>query len=447
VSRPPGPTAWPLVGHLPPYLRDKLGFLTQCVERYGDVVRLHMGEPTYLLNDPTDIQHVLVDNGGNYNKTWRLTSERGKRLSGSGMHTSFGVQHLRQRRMLQPAFSRASVGAFVDVMVERTKRRMAAWESVLQREGSCEVNLAAETESLALSILLGSLFGIPFDDERLAAHITARRRYIEYFYASLVPFAEHLPLGVVRDYRRAQRAIDQVIQQEVEHPSSSGSFVAMFAAATYPDGMRMNFEQLRDEILTQMSAGYETMGDALCWTLYLLANHPDGEAAVLREVCDVLGDREPTLEDIAKLSYTRQALEESMRLYPPTWIFVRMAVGEDTLPSGVPIRRGTKLYLCPWVTQRSAKHFPDPLRFDPEHFRPEEVAKRPRFTYFPFGGGQRQCIGEHFARLEGVTVLAMLLRRYRFEPDANQRIELWPGITLRPKHGMRVRIVKRHSNS
>jgi cytochrome P450 len=436
----PSPAAWPLLGHLPAFLHDKLAFLTRCADQYGDTVPLRIGEPTYLLNDAADIQHVLIDNSANYSKTWRLTSPRGKRFSGNGLHTSYGAEHLRQRRMLQPVFSRSAIEElFFEVMLDRTRRRLEAW--TIQPGG--EVDLAAETESLALSIILGSIFGLDFADEKLTAAVTVRRRYIEYFYESLLPFPEYLPFPVVQRYRRAQELIDDVIRQEIEHPVSPQSFLASFAAATYPDGSRMEFRQLRDEILTLMSTGYETIGDALSWTLYLLARHPEVESQVVEELVAVLGDRTPSVDDILKLSFTRQVLDESMRLYPPTWIFIRMALGDDTLPRGTHMRKSSKLYLCQYVTHRSAKYFPDPTRFDPSRFGPGEAAKRPRFSYFPFGGGTRQCIGEHFALLEGVTVLALLLRRFRFQLNADQNIVPRPTITLRPRHGIRAKILLR----
>jgi len=433
MSKPPGPAAWPLIGHLPAYLHDKLGFLTRCSERYGDVVRLRIGEPTYLLNDPTDIKHVLIDNGSNYNRTWRMTSPRGKRLWGNGMQTSSGAEHLRKRRMVQPAFSRRSIGVFLEAMTDRTQRRMERWSIESQ-----EVELAGEMDSLALSIILGALFGRDFDDDQLTRAIAIRRRYIEYVYGSLLPFPEFLPLPIVRDYRRAQHFIDEVIRHQAEHPSSSDSFAAIFAAAMQ-DGVQMDFAQLRDEILPMINTS-ETMGAALCWTLYLLAGNPDAQAAVVKELAQVLGDRDPSLDDIARLTYTRQVLDESLRLYPPNWILVRIAIGDDTLPGGTDIHRGNKLYLCQYVTHRSRKYFPDPDRFDPSRFSPAETALRPEFAYFPFGGGRRRCIGEHFALMEGVTVLALLMRRFRFELSPDQSIIPAPAVTLRPKNGIRARI-------
>ena len=442
MSRPPGPPGWPLVGHLPGFLNDKLGFLTRCVEQYGDIVSLHIGEPTLLLNNPADIQHVLIDNSANYSKTWRLTGAGGKRMAGNGLHTSNGATHLRQRRLLQPVFAWRSIASFLDVMLDRTKRRMAAWTLSAARGG--EISLAAETESLAVGIILGSVFGSGFADEKLESAIAARRRYIEYMYGSVLPLREHLPLPVVREYRRAQSAIDLVIKRESEGPRDPQSFAALFAALEYADGSGMDFSSRRDEILTMLSTGYETLGDALGWTLYLLAQHAAVESAVLAELKAVLGDRDPGVDDLGKLTYTRQVIDESMRLYPPTWLIVRMAAESDTLPSGADVLPGSKLYLCQYVTQRCAKYFPDPLRIDPERFRVGgEGCQRPRFSYFPFGGGTRQCIGEHFALMELVTVLALVLPRFRFEISPDEAIAPRPTITLRPKNGLRGRIVQR----
>jgi cytochrome P450 len=436
MREPPRPPGWPLIGHLPAFLHDKLGFLTRCAERYGDVVALRIGEPTYLLNDPVDIKHALIDNGSNYNRTWRMTSPRGKRIWGNGMQTSFGAEHLRKRRMVQPAFSRRSIGVLLPGMLDRTKQRIANWSDEPK-----EIDLASEMESLALSIILSALFGPDFVDDELRAAMVIRSRYVAYVYGSVLPFPEYLPVPIVRRYRRAQHFIDGVIRHEVDHPNSSQSFAGMFAAAN-PDGVRMDFPQLRDEILPLMST-FDSTGAALCWTLYLLALHPEAEAAVVKELSEVLGDRDPSPDDLAKLTFTRRVLDESLRLYPPNWILVRMAMGDDTLPSGTRIHRGTKLYLCQYVTHRSAKYFRDPNRFDPSRFGPTETAQRPEFAYFPFAGGQRRCIGEHFALVEGVTVLALLMRRYRFQLCPDQAIVPDPGVTLRPKYGIRARIFRR----
>jgi cytochrome P450 len=425
---PDGPFALPLLGHLPWFLADKLGFLTRAAAQYGDVVKLNIGEPTYLLSRAEDIQRVLIDNGPNYDKTWRLTSERGKRMSGSGMHTSFGAAHLRQRRLLQPEYHRRVIEGFLPVILKRAKERVSRWED------GRRIDLAAEMESIALSVIMDVLFGSGFQDPELEQAFTNRRRYIEYAYGSLLPFAESWPLPIVRRYQRAMRYIDRVFRREIRKPSSPHGSAARLQNLTYPDGTKMTEDQVRDEMLTIAGTGYETVGDGLTWTLYLLARHPDVESRVLRELGEHTPSATPSPENLAKLTYTRQVLNESMRLYPPTWIFVRMALGADTLPSGAPVHPGHKLYLSQYVVHRHPRYFPDPARFDPARFSPESVAARPRFSYFPFGGGQRICIGEQFAILQMTAVLSQVLPAFQFEFPATP-ISPRPVITLRPKGG------------
>jgi cytochrome P450 len=436
-----GPPGLPLVGHLPAFLADKLGFLMSCADRYGDVVKLRIGEPTYLLTNADDIRHVLIGNPSGYNKTPRLTSARGKRLSGSGLQTSFGEDHLRQRRLLQPLFHRRIAETFFDVMLRRIQCRTAHWSD------GAGLDIAREMEMLALSIIIDSLFGDGFRDaDQLAAAITIRRRYIEYIYGSLFPFPEYLPSRTLLRYRRAQRTIDETIDREIHAPGSVNSFTTMLRDVTYPGGFRMTEKQVRDEILALMSTGYETIGDALSWTLYLLGQHPVIESAVLDELRQVLQGRLPEVADIPRLRYTRMVFDESMRLYPPTWIFVRIAMENDRLPSGVAIMRGAKLYLCQYVMHRRPNYFPEPDRFDPQRFTEEARESRHRFAYFPFGGGPHTCIGEQFALLEGISILAVLLPRFQFQLEPGQTVAPRPTITLRPKNGIRVRIRSRLRN-
>lgn len=426
---PRGPFGLPLVGHLPWFLPDKLAFLTRSAARFGDVVKLHIGEPTYLLTRAEDIQHVLIDHASNYDKSWRLTSERGRRLSGNGMQTSFGAAHLRQRRLLQPEFHRRVIDGYLPLMLQRTSQRLAGW-----RDAS-PVNLATEMESLALSVIIEALFGPGYRDPQLEEAITVRRRYIEYVYGSLLPYPESWPLPLVRRYGHAIRYLDGVIRREIRSPSSPHGFAARLQALRYPEGLSMTEQQVRDELLSLTSTGYETIGDALAWTLYLLARHPAVEAQVLAELDQVLQGRTPAPPDLARLPYLRQVLDESMRLYPPTWIFVRMALDRDILPSGAPVEPGHKLYLSPYVVHRHPRYFPDPERFDPSRFLPEAIAGRPRLSYFPFGAGQRLCIGEPFAVLQMMAVLSQILPRFRFELSA-QPVLPRPTITLRPEGGI-----------
>jgi len=256
-----------------------------------------------------------------------------------------------------------------------------------------------------------------------------------------------MPTRIVWAHRVADQTIRRTIDREMQSRRgfSGGAIdiLSLFINAAYPDGSRMDNAAVRDEVMTLMSTGYETIGDALGWTWYLLAKHPEVEARMLHEIKGVLQGRLPSVDDVNKLRYTAMVLDESMRLYPPTWIVVRMAVNRDTLPSGTTIPAGAKIYVCQYVTHRHPSYYPNPERFDPERFSETAVGQRPRFAYFPFGGGPRTCIGEPFARLEGVMVLASLAPRFQFELLSGADVTPVPGITLRPKTGIHVRIKPR----
>jgi cytochrome P450 len=220
---------------------------------------------------------------------------------------------------------------------------------------------------------------------------------------------------------------------------STRDLATLLIEAKYSDGSRMTDKQVRDELLTLTSTGHETIGDALGWTWHLIARHPEVEQRLVAELDRVLGGRPATAADFARLPYTGMVLSESMRMYPPTWIYTRVPLANETLPSQRQVKRGWTLYLCPYVMHRHPRYFPDPERFDPGRFR-EDAPSRPKLAYFPFGGGPHTCIGEAFARLSGVLVLASVAQRIRFEPVPDFRVVPEAGVTLYPKHGIRMRL-------
>lgn len=441
--QPGGPRGWPLLGHAPAFLSDKLGFLARCASVYGPVTALNLGEPTYLLNDADDIRHVLATNAANYDKTTRLTSRKGRWLSGAGLLTSSGAQHLRQRKMMQPCFHARSIAVFADGVAAAIAERATAWTP------GRELDIADEMMALAQQSVLRSLFGADVHDQGagLAAAIAVRRRFMDYVFFSHLPFAELLPVPIRFAYRRAMARIDRFIYAAIARRRADaappGDLLAMLVQARYPDGSAMDDRQVRDEALTISITGFETVGEALAWTWYLLARHPEVEARLVAEVADVLQGRPPTLADLPKLRYAAMVLEEALRLYPPTWIYIRMARGLDRLPSGVAIPAGAKLYLCPYVVHRNPRYYPDPERFDPERFTDAAKAARPRLAYFPFGHGPRVCLGEAFARMEAVLVLASIIQRFRLELLPGQSIVPEPRMTLHPKNGIRMRLMHR----
>jgi cytochrome P450 len=434
------PGALPVIGHLLPFVRDRLGFLQRCAADYGGVVRLHLGEPTFLLTSPDDIRHVLVVNGENYIKSPRLTSARGRRLSGSGVLTSTGAAHLRQRRMMKPAFARKTVEGFARTIAEGIEERTAGWTAGTDLDIGREMTLVTQRNIVKLALGADADGVLP----DLIDAIAIRRKYMEHVFFSPLPEWMPTPVGVA--YRRAMRGMDAVVFGAIRRRRAGADgddMLSLLLRAEHDDGTRMTDEQVRDEIVTLFVSGSETNGEALTWTCWLLTQHPDVQSRLHDEVDRVLGGRPVSANDLPNLTYTNMVLAESMRLYPPTWIFVRMALGADTLPTGAAIPAGAKVYLSQYVMHRHPRFFPEPERFDPERF--SEAARRslPQCAYFPFGAGVRLCIGEHLARMESAVTLASIVQKARLEAVPDQRVTPEPRITLRPKQPIRLRVAER----
>lgn len=438
-----GPPALPHIGHVRAFLRDKLGFLSRCASEYGDVVKLEIGGRTYLLSGPDDIKHVLVSNSDNYEKTSRLISSRARRFFGDGLVTAVGPAHLRQRRMLQPLFHRAVVERFATLIVDGAEEMLDSWTI------GAVVDVHQAMLDLTQRIMLRALLGDvpPSELDRFAYAVSARRRYQEYLLGSTLPFASLVPNRAQREHARADREIDAIVGSAVRRRRAASAraadMLAMLVHAKYEDGTTMSDEQIRDEARTLAVAGYETVAEALTWTWYLLATSPSAESAVAVEAGAIPEDRPLGVADLATLPYCRMVLAESMRLYPPTWLFVRVAQNSDVLPSGVRIAAGSKIYLSQWVIHRNPRYFPDPDRFDPQRFTDEAITARPRFTYLPFGTGRRLCIGEEFAWMQGMLLMASIARRFRLLLVPGQSIAPEPNVTMRPRNGIWIQVARR----
>jgi cytochrome P450 len=358
-----------------------------------------------------------------------------KILLGEGLITSEGEFHLRQRRIAAPAFHRQRIQAYAGAMVDRATAMRDSW-----REGQ-QIDISAAMMQLSLEIVARTLFATEVtDDIRIInEEVNAIMRIYNFLVA--LPRAEallHLPIPGLMRFRRARQRLDAVVQRMIAARrtefTDGGDLLSMLMSARDLENPNegMSDEQLRDEIITIFLAGYETVANALTWTWYLLSQNPDAEARLHAEVDRVLGRRAATLADLPQLGYTEMVFAESMRLYPPAWAMGRQAtrdveIGEYRFPAG------TYFFFSQYVLQRSAEYFPDPLRFDPERFTPEQKAARHRFAYFPFGGGGRQCIGESFAWMEGVLLVATIAQRWKLQLVPGQRIEVQPKITLRPR--------------
>jgi cytochrome P450 len=423
--------------------RNRLEFL-QRMARYGDVSHVRIGpQPVFLFRHPDAIKDVLVTQHRNFIKGRGL--QRAKRLLGEGLLTSEGAFHLRQRRLAQPAFHRQRIAGYADVMAAYAERAAARWH-----DGQ-ETDIAEEMMRLTLAIAGKTLFDADVEDEaeEIGEALTAA---LEMFSLALLPGAElmdRLPLPHTRRFNRARARLDDVVYRMIDERRASGEdrgdllSMLMLARDVEGDGGAMTDEQLRDEAMTILLAGHETTANALAWTWDLLGRHPEVEARLHAEAY-ALGSGTLGMGDVSRLRYTRMVLAESMRLYPPAWVVGYRAVDDCTV-AGWHVPARALCVMSQFIVHRDARWFPDPDRFDPERWSADRQAERPRFAYFPFGGGPRQCIGEQFAWTEGVLLLATIARKWRVRPLRPAMAEPYPVFTLRPKDGVPVRLERRRA--
>jgi cytochrome P450 len=435
TTRPPGPKNPPIIGNLYNFRSDPLGFLSKAAREYGDLVyfkvaRQHM----YLVDHPDYVREILVAHQGNFIKSRAL--QRAKILLGEGLLTSEGQHHLRQRRLVQPAFHRERLAGYAAAMSECAVRWRERWTA-----GSA-LDISTEMPHLTLSVVAKTLFSADVQSE--ASEIgAAMTSVLQMFRLLLLPFSEYLdklPLPSIRRFEKARARLDAtiygLIRERRNSGQDSGDLLSMLLLAQ-DEGDGMSDEQVRDEALTLFLAGHETTANALTWTWYLLSQHPDVERRLHEEIDAVLDGRAPELADVPQLRYAEMVLSEALRLYPPAWAIGRMAKASFPL-DGVEIPAKSICILSPYLVQRDARWFPDPEKFDPKRWSPSAREARPKFAYFPFGGGARVCIGERFAWMEGVIVMAAIAQRWRLRLEPGQQVEPLPLITLRVKNGLRM---------
>jgi len=384
------------------------------------------------MTHPNDVRHVLVAHAANFNKTPRLTSEEGRRRAGAGLLTASGSEHLRQRRLLQPLFRRDVVALLDRTIDGATTRMLDRWET------AARVDIAHEMTEVTKSIILGALFGDDLgagERDALSKALAARRRFTELVYHGRLPFRTDLPTATVRAHERALQVIDTAIYDAIARRRAGATkghdLISRLMDAAYPEGPTMTDRQVRDEVLTFMNTGYETLGDWLTWVWILLGRHPDADEELAAELSTVVGGRTPEASDIRELPFTGMVLAEALRLYPPTWLFARIPLEDDVLPVGGAVRRGSTLYVCPYVLHRHPRYFPEPEQFDPRRFAPG--LRPPRYVYLPFGDGLHRCLGEHLANLEAVLVVAKVAQRFQLELLDGSGIQPYAGVTLRPR--------------
>ncbi|HEX6802272.1 MAG TPA: cytochrome P450 [Terriglobales bacterium] len=440
MLRPPGPKPHFLYGNMPLASKDPLSVFLSWAREFGDIFYYRAGWlHVYFLNHPELIESVLIKNYQNFLKDRVIRNSRW--FFGEGLLTNEGDSWLRQRRLSQPAFHRERVASYARIMTDYTEQMLSNW-----REGEVR-DIHKEMMQLTLRVVVRCLFNVEAEEiGAISAAMNTMMRNTTGLRMLLPPAARYLPLPSMIEFRRAVRRLDEtvynIIQTRSKAPHDSGDLLSMLMQARDEDGSRMTTRQLRDEVLTFLLAGHETTALALSWTWHLLAQHPEIEARLHQELHTKLQGRVPTLADLAALPYTDRVIKEVLRLYPPAWSLARTVIS-DFHVRGYLIPAGANVVMSQWIMHRDPRYFRDPEQFDPDRWLDPAMQKLPRFTYFPFGGGPRQCIGSSFATMEATLILATVAQRFRFQQVPDHEVVPIPSFTLRPKHGIPMQLANR----
>lgn len=486
VNYPPGPSSRLPLNLFFNFLRDPLTVLHNLSKEYGDISHFKFGgQHIYLINHPDYIKDVLVTYNNNFIKSRGL--QLAKRVLGEGLLTSEGELHHSQRQLIQPIFQPDEISKYANIMTDYAQDISSLWND--DHHGTIDIH--REFMHLTLAIVSKAFFNVSIEESETKEIDQYVTTIIEYFNRARIPFAgiiEKLPLPNNMRFRHAKKQLDTIIYRIIDshrrnsnsnhhHNKQDGSYPHKDLISLLLQGQidayisanennksankrnnnkidniinTNNKQQLRDNVTTIFLAGHETVANALTWTFYLLSQNPKEEKMLHNEVDSVLDDdnnddhRVPTVKDIPNLEYTERVFAESMRLYPPAWAIGRQAMNDCKIGDYV-IPAGSSILMSQYLMHRDPRYFPEPERFDPERWNPQEKAKRPRFSYFPFGGGPRSCIGEPFAWMEGILVIATIARRWKMTIIPEHPVILQPLVTLRPKYGMQMRLIDRNN--
>ena len=439
-SSVPGPSTWLPGGAYWAFRKDPLAFFTDTARTYGDIAGFKFGpQKVYLVSRPEWIEDILVRSAGKFAKGIAL--ERAKVLLGNGLLTAAGQEHLKHRRMIQPLFHRQHVQGFADTFVRHATR----WRD--QVTPGAELDITREMSGLTLGIIGETMFSsdVQGDADEVREALADAVANFAYAFIPGLDYLQQLPLPMFVRMRTARERLDRVIHRVIADrravgdtagtkvPALRTDLISMLLAARDPENPNeggMADAQIRDEAMTIFLAGHETTANAMAWTWHLLAAAPEVEARLHEELTSVLGDRTPAMEDVPKLEWTRAIVSESMRLFPPAWTMGRRVL-EDHAIGGHTIEKGALVILSQWVVHHDPRWWSEPEAFTPERWL--SPTDRPKYAYFPFGGGTRVCIGEAFAWTEAILLLATIAQRWRFARGAHPAPATEPRITLRPK--------------
>lgn len=450
IDYPPGPHSILPNKLFREFMRDPIKTLTDIANTYGNICHFKFGrQHIYLVNDPNHIEDILIRNYKNFIKTRGL--QVAKRLLGEGLVTSEGEYHDRQRRLIQPTFHPTRIKGYGDIITSHAIRMCERWKDGIT------LDIHKEMMHVTLEIISTAVLGSDIKPEEDEVGV-ALHTCLEYFNRLQMPFGELIEkipiLPINKGYQSAKKKLDSIVYSMIKEHRDKESvyheedllYTLLQAQDTEAGIGRMTDLQLKDEVMTIFLAGHETTSNALTWTFYLLSQNPTADDRLYAELCSVLGDKNtkriPTVEDIPNLVYTEKVFRESMRLYPPAWTIGRKAVndykvGKYTIPAR------SIILMSQYVMHHDSRYFSDPDLFYPDRWTKEAKLQLPRFSYFPFGGGIRGCVGEPFAWMEGILLLATICRQWRMHHDTGHKVGLKPLITLRPKYGMHMKLERR----
>ncbi|MFZ0225288.1 MAG: cytochrome P450 [Candidatus Nitrosopolaris sp.] len=450
IDYPPGPHSILPNKLFREFMRDPIKTLTDIANTYGNICHFKFGrQHIYLVNDPNHIEDILIRNYKNFIKTRGL--QVAKRLLGEGLVTSEGEYHDRQRRLIQPTFHPTRIKGYGDIITSHAIRMCERWKDGIT------LDIHKEMMHVTLEIISTAVLGSDIKPEEDEVGV-ALQTCLEYFNRLQMPFGELIEkipiLPINKGYQSAKKKLDSIVYSMIKEHRDKESvyhqedllYTLLQAQDTEAGIGRMTDLQLKDEVMTIFLAGHETTSNALTWTFYLLSQNPTADDRLYAELCSVLGDKNTkrilTVEDIPNLVYTEKVFRESMRLYPPAWTIGRKVVndykvGKYTIPAR------SIILMSQYVMHHDSRYFSDPDVFYPDRWTKEAKLQLPRFSYFPFGGGIRGCVGEPFAWMEGILLLATICRQWRMHHDTGHKVGLKPLITLRPKYGMHMKLERR----
>ncbi|MFL6407180.1 MAG: cytochrome P450 [Nitrososphaeraceae archaeon] len=466
MEYPPGPHSILPNKLLREFINNPIKTLMGIAYTYGDIAHFKFGrQHVYLLNNPQYIEDILIRNYKTFIKSRGL--QVSKRLLGDGLVTSEGEYHDRQRRIIQPAFHPNLIKKYGDIMTSFAVNMCQRWQDGIT------LDIHKEMIEITSAIISKAVLGSNIKSEQGGGVGDALLTCAEYFNRLLMPFGELIEkipiLPINKGFQRAKKKLDSIVynmikehrENESRNVSNTDLLYTLLQAQDTEAGIgRMTDSQLRDEVMTIFLAGHETTANALTWTFYLLSQHPNVEARLYEEICTVLGNdnadsssggdggssiiktRIPTVEDVPKLEFTEKIFRESMRMYPPAWTIGRQAINDYKVDKYV-IPAGSIILMSQYVMHHNPRYFSDPDIFYPDRWTKETKLHLPRFSYFPFGGGIRGCVGEPFAWMEGILLIATICQQWKMHHDASHKVELKPLITLRPKYGMRMKLERR----